>query len=70
MMAKVKDGEKDPITIQDRNGGLVYIGGAFEVTDIEEEKGTCTAPGLYCRADIKNIPINILEFIKKEEEDV
>ena len=66
MRARVKDKKKAPIQFNDHHSTLVYKeDGDFEVIDIDKNKGTCIAKGIYMGADIKNIPMNILEFIKK-----
>ena len=66
MRVRVKDKKKAPIQFNDHHSTLVYTeDGTFEVEDIDKRNGTCTAKGIYMGADIKNIPVKILEFIEK-----
>ena len=66
MRARVKDKKKAPIQFNDRHSTLVYTEDEdFEVIDIDKDKGICTAKGIYMGVDIKNVPMNILEFIEK-----
>lgn len=69
MRARVKDNKKAPIQFNDRHSTLVYTeDGDFEVINIDKDKGTCTAKGIYMGADVKNVPINILEFVKEHRD--
>jgi len=66
MKARIKDKEKAPLLINDRNGTVVYTDdGAFEVININDKEKVCTLKGAYMGADINNVPIKILEFIEK-----
>lgn len=69
----MKDGDlvvvkskENPIRIHDRNGSADWVGErVIKISNVHD--GTCTVKGLYCGADVDNIPLGILRLATEEE---